>query len=293
MPSYSQYFRDIVINKYEEGMTEFELSKFFNIDKRTVVSWIEFYKRTGDYSSKQGVGCGRVASFTDKTLIEQYLIDHPDASALDIKEALAPNIPRSTFYDCLNRLGFSFKKKTPKYKQRKEHERLEYIEKLKEIAQNLLFYIDEMGCDNKLSILRGWSLIGEPSYGEVLAYQTQRRSIVAGYNYADKKIIAPLEYSGYTNTEIFNQWFEEHLCPSLKPKTTIVMDNASFHKSSKLIEIANKFDVQILYLPPYSPDLNPIEKVWANFKKIFRKVNNSFEKFYDAISYVFNKILSD
>ncbi|WP_144402274.1 IS630 family transposase [Francisella tularensis] len=293
MPSYSQYFRDIVINKYEEGMTEFELSKFFNIDKRTVVSWIEFYKRTGDYSSKQGVGCGRVASFTDKTLIEQYLIDHPDASALDIKEALAPNIPRSTFYDCLNRLGFSFLKKTPKYKQRKEHERLEYIEKLKEIAQNLLFYIDEMGCDNKLSILRGWSLIGEPSYGEVLAYQTQRRSIVAGYNYADKKIIAPLEYSGYTNTEIFNQWFEEHLCPSLKPKTTIVMDNASFHKSSKLIEIANKFDVQILYLPPYSPDLNPIEKVWANFKKIFRKVNNSFEKFCDAISYVFNKILSD
>ncbi|WP_100222019.1 IS630 family transposase [Francisella tularensis] len=293
MPSYSQYFRDIVINKYEEGMTEFELSKFFNIDKRTVVSWIEFYKRTGDYSSKQGVGCGRVASFTDKTLIEQYLIDHPDASTLDIKEALAPDIPRSTFYDCLNRLGFSFKKKTPKYKQRKEHERLEYIEKLKEIAQNLLFYIDEMGCDNKLSILRGWSLIGEPSYGEVLAYQTQRRSIVAGYNYADKKIIAPLEYSGYTNTEIFNQWFEEHLCPSLKPKTTIVMDNASFHKSSKLIEIANKFDVQILYLPPYSPDLNPIEKVWANFKKIFRKVNNSFEKFCDAISYVFNKILSD
>ncbi|ORU13317.1 transposase, partial [Francisella tularensis subsp. holarctica] len=52
---------------------------------------------------------------------------------------------------------------------------MEYIEKLKEIAQNLLFYIDEMGCDNKLSILRGWSLIGEPSYGEVLAYQTQRR----------------------------------------------------------------------------------------------------------------------
>jgi len=111
MPSYSQDFRDIVITKYEEGMTEVELSRFFNIDKRTVVSWIELYKTTGDYSSKQGVGCGRVASFTDKKLIEQYLIDHPDASALDIKEALAPDIPRSTFYDCLNRLGFIFKKR--------------------------------------------------------------------------------------------------------------------------------------------------------------------------------------
>ena len=43
------------------------------------------------------------------------------------------------------------------------------------------------------------------------------------------------------------------------------MDNASFHKSPKLAEIAEKFDIQILYLPAYSPDLNPIEKVWANF----------------------------
>ncbi|MDE4970065.1 IS630 family transposase, partial [Francisella tularensis subsp. holarctica] len=47
MPSYSQDFIEIVINKYEEGMTEFDLSNFFNIDKRTVVSWIELYKRTG------------------------------------------------------------------------------------------------------------------------------------------------------------------------------------------------------------------------------------------------------
>ncbi|MDE5035583.1 IS630 family transposase, partial [Francisella tularensis subsp. holarctica] len=52
MPSYSQDFRDFVINKYEEGMSEFELSKFFNIDKRKVVSWIELYIRTGDYSSR-------------------------------------------------------------------------------------------------------------------------------------------------------------------------------------------------------------------------------------------------
>ncbi|MDE4992352.1 IS630 family transposase, partial [Francisella tularensis subsp. holarctica] len=80
MPSYCLDFCVIVINKYEEGMSEFELSKFFNLDKRTVVSWIEIYKRTGDYSSRLGVGCGRVASFTDNTLIEQYMIDHPDAS---------------------------------------------------------------------------------------------------------------------------------------------------------------------------------------------------------------------
>ncbi|KFJ67014.1 putative transposase [Francisella tularensis] len=55
---------------------------------------------------------------------------------------------------------------------------MEYIEKLKEIAQNLLFYIDEMGCDNKLSILRGWSLIGEPSYGEVFSISKHKEEVL-------------------------------------------------------------------------------------------------------------------
>ena len=150
-----------------------------------------------------------------------------------------------------------------------------------------------MGVDNKQCVLRRWSLVGKPSYGEVIAYQTQRKSILAGYNYLAKKIVAPLEYTGYTDTRIFNQWFEEYLCPLLTPKTTVVMDNASFHKSPKLAKIAEKFDIQILYFPAYSPDLNPIEKVWANFKKVIRKVNNSFDNLSDAITHVFNTILSD
>ncbi|MDE5004937.1 IS630 family transposase, partial [Francisella tularensis subsp. holarctica] len=57
-------------------MTEFEQSKFFNIYKRTVVSWIELYKRTGDNSSRQGVGCGRVAIVNHKKIILKYLLFH-------------------------------------------------------------------------------------------------------------------------------------------------------------------------------------------------------------------------
>lgn len=113
MSSYSQDFRDIVITKYKEGLTDKELSSFFNIDIRTTRSWINLYEATGDYKSKQGVGCGRIATFTDKEAIEMYLKEYPDAMALEIREALAPEIPRSTFYDCLNRLGFSFKKRRP------------------------------------------------------------------------------------------------------------------------------------------------------------------------------------
>ena len=67
--------------------------------------------------------------------------------------------------------------------------------------------------------------------------------------------MAPLEYTGYTDTQIFNQWFEEHLCPTLTPKTTVVMDNASFHKGKRVEQIIDSAKCNLLYLPAYSPDL--------------------------------------
>ena len=106
MLSYSQDFRDIVITKYKAGFTAEALRDFFNIDIRTVRSWIDLYETTGDYSSKQCKGCGRQASFTDKDSVERYLQENPDARGLDIREALAPDIPKNTFYDCLNRIRF-------------------------------------------------------------------------------------------------------------------------------------------------------------------------------------------
>ncbi|MDE5024821.1 IS630 family transposase, partial [Francisella tularensis subsp. holarctica] len=79
---YIQHFRDNEINKYEEGMTEFELSKILNKEKRTVDSWIELYKRTADYSSRQGDGCGRVAINTEKKMNEHKMIEHTEANTI-------------------------------------------------------------------------------------------------------------------------------------------------------------------------------------------------------------------
>ena len=114
MRAYSQDLRDRVISSYRAGETnKSKLSRIYTIYRGTISSWINMYEATGDYRSKQGVGCGRVATFTNKEAVERYLKEYPDAMALEIREALAPEIPRSTFYDCLNRLGFSFKKRRP------------------------------------------------------------------------------------------------------------------------------------------------------------------------------------
>lgn len=105
-----------------------------------------------------------------------------------------------------------------------------------------------------------------------------------------KKIISPLQYCGSMDSALFEHWFEKHLMLSLPSSTTIVMDNASFHSKSKLALIASKYGHTLIFLPPYSPELNPIEHFWAWIKSKLRKILSLFDNFDDALSYCFNVI---
>ncbi len=87
----------------------------------------------------------------------------------------------------------------------------------------------------------------------------------------DKKIFAPLIFSGSCDTEIFNTYIRQTLLPVLKPGSVVVLDNASFHKASDILKILEKNGCSVLFLPPYSPDLNPIEHCWSPIKNDLRK----------------------
>lgn len=131
----------------------------------------------------------------------------------------------------------------------------------------------------------GWASEGKRSYAEQSGFKKERLSIVAGYVYGTKQFIAPFEFSGYTDTSLFNGWFENILCPALQPGQVVILDNASFHKSPALIDMVENVGCRLLFLPPYSPDLNPIEKVWANFKRNLRKVIKKHDNFREAITH--------
>jgi len=84
------------------------------------------------------------------------------------------------------------------------------------------------------------------------------------------KLTAPMLFSGTTNTALFNQWLEEALLPAIGSGMTLIMDNAIFHKSQKTQELIRQAGCSLLFLPPYSPELNPIEQTWANLKRLRR-----------------------
>ena len=85
-----------------------------------------------------------------------------------------------------------------------------------------------------------------------------------------------------TNSEYFEDWFTNNLLTEIPKNYTVIMDNARYHSKKKLYKLA-RGKVRLLFLPPYSPDYNPIEKSWANMKRYLRDNCHRFKSLDKAI----------
>ena len=97
------------------------------------------------------------------------------------------------------------------------------------------------------------------------------------------RLIAPMIYQNTMTGVFFEAWFQQCLLPALTQKSVIILDNARFHRMGVLREMAEKLGHKVLPLAPYSPELNPIEKVWANIKRYLRTVLSDYAQFGDAL----------
>jgi transposase len=103
------------------------------------------------------------------------------------------------------------------------------------------------------------------------------------HDVAGVRKIAAERYQGSMTGERFEKWMRDKLLPLIGEGYTIIMDNASFHRKTQLKELCDKAKVNLLFLPAYSPDLNPIEKSWANMKRDLRDTASMFGLLETAI----------
>jgi transposase len=146
-----------------------------------------------------------------------------------------------------------------------------------------LVYVDESGIDEYLHRERARAKRGEKIVTEIPGKKFARQSIVAAK--CGKEIIAPFGYDGTCNSELFLWWVETMLVPKLKKRQIVIMDNASIHKRKEIREAIKKAGCHLVYQPPYSPDLNPIERFWSWLKKKIRSLKQKFDSLADAICY--------
>lgn len=146
-------------------------------------------------------------------------------------------------------------------------------------------YVDESGINKHLRREYARSIRGSPVYGATSGLKFARESFIAAKR--GSEILSPLCYSGTCNTQLFNTWVRKFLLPELKPNQVVILDNASFHKSQESKRLIEEAGCRLLFLPPYSPDLNPIEIFWANFKKSVRTNLEKLKNLAEAIDYSF------
>ncbi len=126
----------------------------------------------------------------------------------------------------------------------------------------------------------GYSIKGQRCYGKHDWGAKGRTNAIGAL--LGSAIIAVGLLTGSVDTAVFTCWVDKILLPNLPEKSVIVMDNATFHKGEEMQKLLQDSGHTLLYLPPYSPDLNPIEKKWAHAKQIRRttlcNINELFAK---------------
>jgi transposase len=141
-----------------------------------------------------------------------------------------------------------------------------------------LVYIDESGFSEDMPRIFGYAPAGMRCFG-THDVMSKRRTNVIGALTEDRLLTAAL-FDGSINVDVFEAWLQQALLPVLPNGAVVVMDNAPFHTSERIQEAVEAAGCFLEYLPPYSPDLNPIEHKWAQAKALRRKLGCSTDELF-------------
>jgi transposase len=138
-----------------------------------------------------------------------------------------------------------------------------------EVDAERLVFVDEMGTNVSLSPLYAWSPKGQRAFGS--APRNWGKNVTLLGSITHRGLGPCLAVEGSTTREVFETYLQSVLAPTLKPGQMVVMDNLSAHKGGRVKEIIEGRGCEVLYLPPYSPDFNPIEQAFSKVKGILRR----------------------
>ena len=133
-----------------------------------------------------------------------------------------------------------------------------------------LVFVEEMGTHTSLSPIYAYSPRGQRAYCSIPRNRGTNTTLLSCISV--EGMGASLVVEGATNREVFEAYVERVLAPGLRPSQVVVMDNLTAHKGERVRELIEGRGCELLYLPPYSPDFNPIEEAFAKIKAVLRKV---------------------
>lgn len=212
-----------------------------------------------------------------------YLLEKPtlylDEMAIFLWDEFAIQATKSSISRALTSKGWSKKTARVKARERNLDLRDEYLHSISDFQSYHLVYVDESGCDKRIGFRRtGWAPLGVAPVQVSKFHRDKRYQILPAY--AQDGIVLSRVFQGSTDAFVFEDFIAQllkHCGKWPEPKSVLVMDNASFHHSERIEQMCSEAEVKLVFLPPYSPDLNPIEELFAELKAFIRRNWHSYE----------------
>lgn len=247
----------------------------FSVGVASLKRWRRLRATTGGVSHRQ-MGGKRVRSLADK--VAEAVAEKPDRILRELADWFVTRLGEFASLSGLSRAlkqrRFHRRKKRIEARERSgeawERRRAAYLEEVAGVPVDRLVFIDESGCQRGMQRREAWSLPGKPVVGRSVRNRGTVTTILSALT--TRGLVATMYGEGATTTEVFVAFLVHVLIPVLQPGDVLVMDNLGAHQAAAVRELLARHEIRFILLPPYSPELNPIEEAWSKVKTVVRSL---------------------
>jgi transposase len=297
MTAYSQDLRQRILDTVQRGEGSLrQIARRFLVSVSFVTRLLRTHRSTGSLEPKpHGGGNPAVLGPEDLERLREVIRQQPDATLEECRQRLGVSCSLMTISRALRQLELPRKKKVPRAQEQDrpevQQQRREFCEELAGLDPRRLVFVDECGANTAMTRTHGRAPVGQRVYTNTPG-GWESVTLTCGLRLSG--VTAPLAFRGATNTDTFESYVEDVLVPELKPGDVVIWDNLKPHKSEEAIEAVEGAGARVLPLPPWSPDLTPIEEMVSKVKGAMRSAGaRTTEAVYAAFASALHDVTPD
>ncbi|WP_373568580.1 IS630 family transposase [Paracoccus actinidiae] len=288
--------RSRVIGYVDEGHGHRQAARHFRVSPKFVNDLVKLRRETGCLTPRRQGNGGGHGKLVDVTGWLEARVTAKSGITLDelvaeLAETHGIDVHRATVWRVLRGLGLSIKKTLQALEQKRKDVaalRQVWIARRQPFMANhleRLAFVDETGVKTNMAKTTGWAPCGQRLVDHAPFGHWRTQTFVAALRH--DRLDAPWVIDGAMNAEMFDLYTKTQLVPTLRPGDVVILDNLSSHKSPAAAATLRDMGAWFLFLPPYSPDLNPIEMAFSKLKALIRKAAaRTYDQLWAAVGQV-------
>jgi transposase len=275
MSALSRDLRQRIIDTVERGEGSLRrIAKRFLVSLSFVTRLLRHYRTTGSLEpNPHGGGRKPALGPAQRQRLRALLRQKPDATLEELRQQLGVDCSHMAIVRALQKLKITRKKKVLHAQEQDppevQQKRRDFVAEIAGIDPKRLVFVDETGANTSLTRTHGRAPVGERVSGAVPGHWDSV-TLICGLRLSG--VTAPVVFPGATDTPAFQSSVEQVLVPELQPDDVVIWDNLTPHKAQAVVAAVEQAGARVVPLPPWSPDMTPIEEMFSKVKEALRSV---------------------